>query len=76
MAADNRGGAPARPEEVRCQAPHPTVRGWACRGLLFEAPTGSVELLEDRGELPPGYIRVRCPKCRAAHVVRLRAAGA
>lgn len=57
-----------RPVEVRCAAPHPTVRGWTCRARLYAAEPDTVDITPRDNGVPRGCLHLICPKCGTEYV--------
>lgn len=55
--------------EIRCEAPHPKVRGWSCRARIADV-AGAVEVVEQGGPSGPGDVRVVCWRCGTAYLMR------
>lgn len=53
--------------DVRCEAPHPSVSGWTCRGKLTRAVPGTVRV-ERGSEPPPGCTVLRCRRCGREYI--------
>ena len=56
-------------EEIRCEMPHPSVRGWTCRGKVYRAIRGTVEVEPRTNGIPPGCVEIVCERCKARYVV-------
>lgn len=57
-----------RRREIRCNAPHPKVSGWACRAKLNVALPRGYEVRE-RAREAPDCLHVTCWRCGTLHLV-------
>jgi hypothetical protein len=55
-------------EDIRCTAPHPAHTNRLCRAKLAVVVPGTVDVSRN-GDVGPGCIGLRCPRCGAPYVV-------
>ena len=57
-------------QDIRCEAPHPTVPGWRCRARLAGVFPGAFEIQPRAGDVPRECIALVCPRrgCGAEYV--------
>lgn len=58
-----------KPEEIRCEMPHPKVRNWSCRGLVYIANPHEYEVIPRTNGVPPRCFKVFCPRCKTEYIV-------